>query len=592
MCNNKGKANTGNEEVGGVVYTEGVVGKNCDNRRMFVRFVVIGVVGVIILVAIALAVTLLQLRSGGDKESSSAPLKSESILPDIPTTPNTAAPDGINVDRPGNDVDQPSLNSVDQPTVDPENILPDIPTMPNIDYLFKGYDVMLGNPLGQTDGGFQLPIFDATYRSVQKTDDLRYLIPDKVSTIPSCEACDMVFTSTVIESSEEYIDSLMAKVDVAASGRYAGFKGSFSASVGYELASERINELQQISTQSEASCCAYIAEVQTFDPPAFHENFLAALDTLTDEYDQNIYWNFVYEFGTHYVKQVTMGALFGEESFLTWENRRTLESDGISLEVGAAASGWGIAVSVDAEYDQRKQERTSFQSNTQSRKTYTRGSLPPTDGDTATWAAATRDNPAPINIELARIDFLSHLPVTDDVKANLGKFLDEYCTIGTCDPPPRPQIPNAPTPAPVVPTPAPTSVLSSNRFCRFQSQPINPYEIEYSKEWTCDNVKFAGPVGFRWHVNEDNSDEYRVEVNEVGYKSSERWATYSHSELLTGSVQTRYTIKLSCMNESQWCYIPTFFYTLVDCGCPDGWRKVEDCRYGDVESAKSARCVK
>jgi hypothetical protein len=58
--------------------------------------------------------------------------------------------------------------------------------------------------------------------------------------------------------------------------------------------------------------------------PAFHENFLAGLEDLGDSLSD--YYQFIDDFGTHYVSTVHMGSKFGYTSKLSTTAKQTLAS--------------------------------------------------------------------------------------------------------------------------------------------------------------------------------------------------------------------------------------------------------------------------
>ena len=135
-----------------------------------------------------------------------------------------------------------------------------------------------------------------------------------------------------------------------------------------------------------------------------------------------------------------MGSVFGEQSFMTEEDRELFESDGLNVAVAASASGFGVSGAAEGEVQVDDALATTFQSRTFNRAAYSRGSPPPADGKQETWVNNVVNSPSPIAIELDRIDELD-LPVSLAVLSNLELAIDTYCQtlveaneIATCDP--------------------------------------------------------------------------------------------------------------------------------------------------------------
>merc|ERR1719508_173047 len=94
--------------------------------------------------------------------------------------------------------------------------------MANIGYLFKGYDIMKGNPLRveglKVDPGYRSPIFKAIYASGSKTADGRYLQPDGTTIMDCRGTCSLSFDTEEIFGSKSYQDSLSRKASLSVEG--------------------------------------------------------------------------------------------------------------------------------------------------------------------------------------------------------------------------------------------------------------------------------------------------------------------------------------------------------------------------------------
>ena len=209
----------------------------------------------------------------------------------------------------------------------------------------------------------------------------------------------------------------------------------------YQRVERGTSSEKEVVTQSEASCCAYSGELPLFDLPNFHPTFLAGLETLTDDFDASVYQTFIDAFGTHYVQKGFMGAVYGEQSIISEVARTSFEQQSLDIRAAASASAFGITASASLQTSAEQELSQQFRTQGVQRSVYSHGSPPPADGKPETWAQQTLDSPAPISIDLERLDTLP-LPVNDAVLKNLKQTLDAYCdrlveanVVGTCDAP-------------------------------------------------------------------------------------------------------------------------------------------------------------
>jgi MAC/Perforin domain len=307
-------------------------------------------------------------------------------------------------------------------------------TMPNIGFLLAGYDIIYGNPLPTSasgvltsDPGFRLPIFDADFSRAETTQDLRYLVPDGLSVRSCTGTCSLSFTSSIMETTSQYRDQLEVKAKASGSARKGPFKARFSASSDYRRVESGTVSSGEMVTQSEASCCAYFGQLSNFDMPKLHSTFLKGLESLTDEYDESVYRTFINAFGTHFVSKGFMGALYGEQSLISSEAQAFFKSRELDIRAAASASAFGISVSADVQVNSERELAQQFRRQGVTRSVYTHGATPPADGNPATWAAQTIESPAPIALELERIDTIPSLPISPAALANLNRAIDVYC---------------------------------------------------------------------------------------------------------------------------------------------------------------------
>eukprot|EP00756_Hemistasia_phaeocysticola_P025558 Hpha_TRINITY_DN16011_c5_g6::TRINITY_DN16011_c5_g6_i1::g.119658::m.119658 len=277
--------------------------------------------------------------------------------------------------------------------------------MPNIGTLFNGYDIMFGNPVPTeglpVDPGYRQPVFNATY-SGSVTPDQRYLQPDG-TVVSSCSGtCTMSFQSSELAGTHSYQSSLETKVSVSG----GGWGAKFSASADYKHVAQGSSEEHMVFTHSEAQCCAYQAKILSYTPPDLHNDFKAGLSSLPTGYDRTAYFRFVMNFGTHYVSEINMGALFGQQTSFKSTQWSEMLSEGLDIKVAASYSGYGATAAASTETDSQKKMAQTFSSKSSEQREYTMGAKPPSDGKPSTWVQSTIVSPAPMGVKLQQIDQL------------------------------------------------------------------------------------------------------------------------------------------------------------------------------------------
>lgn len=305
--------------------------------------------------------------------------------------------------------------------------------MPNIGALLQGYDVMFGNPVPTRglplDPGYRQPVFSAIYFPGDLTPDRRYKQPNG-TTISSCSGtCSMDFESKEIAGTQSYQTTLSGKVSLSG----GGWGAKFSASTDFKHVAEGSSSSKTVTTHSEATCCAYQAKILTYTPPELHPNFLAGIKQLPESYDASKYFKFIEAFGTHYVTELNMGAVFGQQSSFTTTAWSQMLSDGLDISAAASYSGFGASAAGSVQVDSEKQQAHRFSSASSEQRMYSQGAKPPADGKTSTWIQETIGSPAPMYIKLEQLHTLLDdakfplLGAVRTVKANLQQALKEYC---------------------------------------------------------------------------------------------------------------------------------------------------------------------
>ena len=120
-----------------------------------------------------------------------------------------------------------------------------------------------------------------------------------------------------------------------------------------------------------------------------------------------------------------MGALYGEQCMIDRESWSDLVSNSFDISLWASVSAMASA---NLSFNYNKTEVETFQRYTKERLVYSRGALPPADGEISTWEQNTFDEP---NVLTITVEPLDTLPIQEYVSAsvisNLEKALNEYC---------------------------------------------------------------------------------------------------------------------------------------------------------------------
>ena len=303
--------------------------------------------------------------------------------------------------------------------------------MHNIDYLSKGYDIILGNPNPAStpnDPGLKdRKIFSFTYADGVISDDGRFEYPDDII-ISKEEGCALDLQSTVITSDSDYKSSLDNEV-----GFNIGFFHvvSFSASVDYHKIQETTQNHSTTYFTGTSSCYIYSAAIDSYILPKFDSLFIKRVDILPLEYDEGFYMDFITDFGTHYFSKLVMGAKFGFLSSISQNSYYSFVDEGVNVKTAAefsfiVSAGFNTSTTTDQVTIEK------FSKEVISQHEISIGSRPPADGNPATWANNCGEEPMPIHYEVKTIDSL----LKDDFpsnnitikRTNLQKALQDYCS--------------------------------------------------------------------------------------------------------------------------------------------------------------------
>ncbi len=307
--------------------------------------------------------------------------------------------------------------------------------MRNIDYLALGYDVYRGNPLSSTGGvdpGFQMQkVFTFTYEDQQKSSDGRWDIPDRTTVVRE-NSCNLNFNSTAISGTQSYSHSLNVYISISLSTWFSSFK----ASMDYKELQEKTSKYNHLYTASTGECIVYWGRVDSYLPPKLSANFLAAVNTLPENYQSHEYMQLLSNFGTHFVDQVHMGARFACVSRLEQDGWTSLMKRYIKVEGAASFSAFGASAAFDTRSEQEKKMAQEFESVRKDFKMSVIGSKPVEKKGAIEWAQQTIQEPMPVRYHVKVISdlfdarYMSSKDVKKDIRklrANMETGLKEYC---------------------------------------------------------------------------------------------------------------------------------------------------------------------
>ncbi|XP_062601466.1 uncharacterized protein LOC134263170 [Saccostrea cucullata] len=294
----------------------------------------------------------------------------------------------------------------------------------NLGYIGRGYDLFKGNPLsddGVVDQGFRLPIMELPYTH-KFTADGEYRIPDNVDVIAESSAkFGSSFYSVQSESDYKRMLSVDASVNAARGGW--GVSASFSASASYQKNTREIHKGETTTLNIVSRAVAYRARMsETAKMSKVNEYvekavMLLPMENCEDESLQEMYLNFIREFGTHYTTQVVMGAKAVQQLTFDKSDLSRLESEGISAKVAAQASFSGLGASGGGGFSvgvgSKEESKERVQNTNKEQYEYYIGGNPPSGdfslGSTESlreWARSADEKPVPIQYRLTSIETL------------------------------------------------------------------------------------------------------------------------------------------------------------------------------------------
>ncbi|XP_048745195.2 uncharacterized protein LOC125658102 [Ostrea edulis] len=294
----------------------------------------------------------------------------------------------------------------------------------NLGYIGRGYDLYKGNPLseeGVVDQGFRLPIIDLPYTH-KFTADGEYRVPDNVDVIAESSA---KFGSSLysVQSESDYKSMLSVDASVNAGGGGWGLSASFSASASYQKNTQEIQKGETTTLSIVSRAVVYRARMsETSKMSKVTDYFekavmLLPMEDCEEDSLQEMYLNFIQEFGTHYTTQVVMGAKAVQQLTFSKSDLSKMESEGISATVAAQVAYSGFGVSADGGFSvgtaSEEESKQRVQNTNKEQYEYYIGGNPPaadfSSGSTESlreWARSAYEKPVPIQYRLTSIDTL------------------------------------------------------------------------------------------------------------------------------------------------------------------------------------------
>ena len=322
----------------------------------------------------------------------------------------------------------------------------------NIDYLALGYDIFSGFPLttqASLDPGFKTSrIFDLRY-SDETTADKRFNIPSGTSVVKEL-ACDMSFSSVECTSESDVKSELAISASLEAGFDGLVVQGSFKASFEYQHTMKEAVKLQQSMFISSSECEVYKAWLNSENPPYLSSAFMKDVNTLlrpdkSGRVILNNYIQFLSTYGTHYIKELAMGARLSIIQTMKSEDRNSLDTSKLGVSAQAEISNDFFNVGASVSYGSSSDVANAFSNKVSSKKISTIGSRPAPDDNPATWAQQAFDDPMPLRYQLRGIDqiftdkfmnrTLNFSPAQlKTIRANLLSAMPEYCKTLVVDP--------------------------------------------------------------------------------------------------------------------------------------------------------------
>lgn len=311
----------------------------------------------------------------------------------------------------------------------------------NGDFFGKTVNIFTMNNLqGSSESGFGKDIWKMTYNS--KCVKYGTLLPDTIcSDFNPAESVSNTNGALFSNSSSNYQIAASKDssfdFDVGIDGLFIPVLDlSLTASEQFGFAASFYEQHAAMVIISRATCVSYQATMSTSILPEKDPEFNSSIYWLMDnhlEYDPEVYVNWIKEYGTHTIRTLVMGAVYTGTSFFTDYSYNAMISEGIDVKVAASGSTWFAAIkgSVEVTESAEAQKYDKYASGIQ---TFSSRGVIPFSNDLSAWQDKSRQNPAPIRMELDIItDQLNVANFNDSriniVRKNVAQGILAFCNV-------------------------------------------------------------------------------------------------------------------------------------------------------------------
>jgi len=291
-------------------------------------------------------------------------------------------------------------------------------TTPGFQFIGYGYDVLYGNPRstqGEGDPGFRTNIFDFTYEENAMTSDGKWKVPDKTTSQSKTGTCSLAQSETMIYSGYDYQHAVSNSVSLN-----AGFMGlEFTLSLDFKNTENATRSNTSVFAHVSAECAAYEITMHTYDHPPVDSNFAAGAKYLSEDYDEEMYMEFLKNFGTHVVTRLTVGGRWGwQMSFDKFKYTNLLDH---SVDIGAGIEYAGkIKAGIKFDHKEDTSNYMSVVHAISNNKSFNIGGT--FDPDVEEWMKSVEANPQPTSLAMQSLDtLLNQLYLPDIDSSSLSK---------------------------------------------------------------------------------------------------------------------------------------------------------------------------
>lgn len=335
----------------------------------------------------------------------------------------------------------------------------------NIVAAMVGYNLIKGNPYSTTVN--QDPGFETAYifAPIGADHNRRYALHSGI-TVRQVRKCNLVTNSRTVSSFSQYRNRIVKskvtgssfssnppielEADVgilnASTTIKSIYESSFEASEESQKNAEFFKRMEGLLSVNDAKCAEYSLQISKWNPPPFSDTFKRGLLKLNevvaagdDDAISTYFYQFLNEFGTHYLTHATMGSRLAIERRYTRDEYANSGISGIDK-----CNKDRMGVNLFFSYSKSSTDCTSFQSTTldsvdsdiQRESVTSFGSKPASD--LYKWASQSFVAPLPIKFKMAPIidifrdsfhkgdDHLKNLDY-EKILEKVSGLYDNYC---------------------------------------------------------------------------------------------------------------------------------------------------------------------